>query len=244
MGLFTGVLQVWRLDGPPSVAHPDHDKPLSALSDRGTYVATGHWGRTTVTTTNLLSEAPSQFIDTGMEVWGLALIGNVLLVMGRNMETITAWRLTEEGAVDGPPGDRSAGRSSSIWTIPVLRPTVFVGGLTAVVQSDGIVTRFDKGTGEVLGQEQQEPLTSTYDPYSLRSLMDGLYSHLRLKEQGTLSSEGLPVPAATLEKGWVKDAEGRHRLWIPPAWMLRPDQVYWLHNSTSLCLGFHVIVKL
>ena len=217
MGRFSG-LHVWRLDGPPSVAHPDRDKPLGALSDSGTYVATGHWGHTTVTITNLLSEAPSQFIDTNMEVWGLAIIGNVLLVMGHNMETITAWRLTEEGVVDGPPGDRSAGRSSSIWTIPVLRPVVWIGRRVAVIYSYKSTTRFhfDTGTGTVLGPAQTPPYPAC-GSCSLSELTESRHNPLWSEQHDTRSKEGQPVPVATLEERWVKDAEGRHRLWVPPA---------------------------
>lgn len=232
MGLFPGVLQVWRLDGPPIVTHPDRDKPLGALPSRGTYVATSLWGRTTVTITNLLSQAPSQFIDTGMEVWGLAIIGNVLLVMGHEMETIAAWRLTEEGVVDGPLGDRSAGCSSSIWTIPVLRPTVSIGERTAVIQSGVNVTHFDKETGEVLGSAQAHP-----------DLFPGSYSLAGLKAgQGNSFRSNFPpgwmlFPLATPEERWLKDSEGRHLLWIPPAWRLQSRLVDWPRDRTAVWLG-------
>jgi len=248
MGLFPGVLRVWRLDGLPIVAHPDSDTPLGALSDCGTYVATGHWGCTTVTITNLLSQTPSQFIDTDIKVSGLALTGNVLLVMGHEMKTITAWRLTEVGVVYGPAGDRRADLRSSIWTIPVPGdPKVFIGGQTAVIKRGGNAPHiYHTGTGEVLGPTQAPP-TLSHGEYSLWNLMDGLHNPHRLEKQRTRSNESLPVPVATLEEGWVKDAEGRHRLWIPPAWMLCPRSVCWLHNSTTLWLnsqGKTVIVKL
>ena len=238
MGLFIGALRVWRLDGPPGVVHPDRDKPLDALSDCGTYVSTGHWGRTTVTITNLLSQAPSQFIDTDMEVCGLVIIGNVLLVMGHSMERITAWQLGEEGVVDVPSGDRSAGRSGSIWTMRVSNPLVSIGRRTAMIKSDWMAAHhFDIGTRGVL--DPPPPQTPPYPirgSYYLLDLKEGRHSPL-WSEHDTCSEEGQPVPVATLEERWVKGAEGRHRLWIPPAWESYSCNECWLHNRRALWLN-------
>jgi len=179
-----------------------------------------------------------------MKVSGLALTGNVLLVMGRNMETITAWRLTEEGVVDGPPGDESAGRGSSIWTIPALRtPTVSIAGRTAVIEWDGNATHFyDTVTGEALDPFQTPPYCYC-GPYSLNDLMDGRHNlrWLRLPYY----EEELPVPLATVQDRRVKDSEGRHRLWIPAAWG-QLCHMRWLHNTTTLWLGLDegtIVVK-
>jgi len=245
---FPGVLRVWRLDGPSGVSHPDHDKQLSALSDCGTYVATGHRGRTTITITNLLSQAPSQFIDTDMEVCGLAIIGNVLLVVGHNMETITAWRLTEEGAVDGHSGDRRADPRSSIWTIPVSGdPEVFIEGRTVVIkQGEDVIHFYHTGTGEALGPAQAPP-TSSDRGLSIRQLTSNHHSFSRLGEHDDHSKEGQLVPVVTLEGRWLKDAEGRHRLWTLPVWRPLCSNVYWLHNSTIVWFthqGITVFVRL
>jgi len=240
MGFFPDVLKVWRLDGPSSVAHPDRDRTVSALSDCGTYVATSHRGRTTVTITNLLSEAPSQFVDTGMKVSGLALTGNVLLVTNYETETVTAWRLTGEGVLDGPPGDGRADPCSSIWTISVPKfkcSDIFIEGPTAVIKQDeDVIHSYHTGTGEALGPAQAPP-TSSDNKYSLWVLMSDQHNILRLGYQNSRSKEGRPVPVSTLEERWMKDAEGRHRLWIPPAWRLRTCDC-WLHNSTVLWFNY------
>ena len=235
MGLSVGVLHVWRLDHPPT-GH--HDSPLTALSDHGTYVATCHRDHTTVTITNLLSQAPPQFIDTDTEVLGLVLTGDVLLVMSHEMETITAWRLTEEGAVDGPPaGDGAAGHGSSIWTISVhSNPTVSIAGQTAVIKWGENVTHiYHTGTGEVLGPAQAPP-DSSHDRYSLSDLMHGRHGLRWLEKHDTSSKGGRPVLVTTPDWRWVRDGEGRHRLWILPAWRLHPRNASWLHNSTTLQL--------
>ena len=67
-----------------------------------------------------LSQTISRFIDTGMEIRMLALTGNVLLVL--DSDGLVAWRLTEEGAVDGVLADRRAGRGDSIWAVSARDP--------------------------------------------------------------------------------------------------------------------------
>jgi len=237
MGLSSRSLQVWRLDGPPIVAHSKLGVPLGALSDRGNYVATGNRGSTTVTITNLLSPAPPQSINTDIKVSGLALTGNILLVMGYELKMITAWRLTEEGVVEAPPGGRSAGRGGSIWTIQVpLVAEVSIEGRMAVMRSHGnVIYSYDTVTGEQLWPAQAPPDLSLKQ-YSIYNLAHGLHNLRWLREHNVHPNEGWPVPFTAFEERWVKDPEGRHRLWIHAAWRLPPRSAGWLHNSTTLWL--------
>ena len=257
---FYDLLRVWRLDRPP-VAHPDgpNHEPLTALSQCGTYVATSCDGGSTVAITNLLSQSPSQFINTGEHIKGMVFTGNVLLVVG--WRVLVAWRFTEEGVVGGPPGDRRAVHNDSIWTIG--KPlTILIRDQTVVMNLDGNVTHaYHTGTGEVL-----EPtliiLRPDYRQYSLddliygshhshrRSLYDLHHSHHRgLDVPGTHSEIDWPVSWTTLRVGWVDDREGRHRLWVPPTWRLsasRTHQAGWDCKITTLWLSLQrgtVIVK-
>jgi len=84
----------------------------------GTYIVTAHHGESVITITSLCSQTPSpssQFIDTGLKIFGIVLTGNVLLVKGAGM--VVAWLLTEEGAVGGIFGERRVGRSDSLWDV-------------------------------------------------------------------------------------------------------------------------------
>ena len=83
------------------------------LTRSGTRVAIAHKLGNIVTIFDILAQSPPEFIDTNVELEGLALAGNVLLVAGSR--EIVAWLLTEEGLVDGIIGDRGVGRSDSIW---------------------------------------------------------------------------------------------------------------------------------
>ena len=255
-GRFPDSLRVWRLDRPP-VAHPDSPDPqpqLAVLSQCGTYVVTSQGGGGTVAITNLLSQSPSQFINTGIDyIEGLALTSNVLLVAG--LEVTIAWRLTEGGIVDGPTGGRRADCGDSLWVIPPfgIYSTLSIQGQTAVIKQNtpwNLSTdyAYHTETGEELKLARLPPQPHSHQ-YYLSDVIHGLhYPHcLSLKEPSTRYGNDWPVSRTTLEEeGWVKDLEGRHRLWIPPAWRLQPIYMGWHRNITTLWFnsqGRIVIVK-
>ena len=97
---------------------PARGIPRDAYPPHGGYIATTHRGETTIAITNLRLQdpSPSQFIDTDFEISEIVLTGNVLLVNGS--DTVVAWLLTEEGAVDGVFGNRRASRNDSLWNLP------------------------------------------------------------------------------------------------------------------------------
>jgi hypothetical protein len=39
-----------------------------------------------------------------------------------------------------------------------------------------------------------------------------------------------------LREGWVRDPEGRHRLWLPVHWRSDENDAYWLDKVTTLRL--------
>ena len=248
LGRRGGLLQVWRLDSPPIVTRPDSPKPLAAISHCGTYIATGYAANSTITITNLLSPTPPQFISVDMYVRMLAFTGNVLLVQGDR--ELVAWRLTEKGIVDDPSADRRADRGSSTWTVSTSRPTFLVEDQTVVIKDDkrNVIHIYHTGTGEVLAPARASPHHRTRQ-YSIREMHRCQhYLHYRnLDEPGILSEDEWPITWVALEEGWVKDLEGKHRLWIPAEWRVRTplvDTPGWLCNTTLLLYphGVPVIV--
>ena len=240
-----GLLRVWLLDRLPVTPDGFDDKSLTALSQCGTYVATNQSYSSTVVITNTLSQSPSQFIDTGIWTIGwLALTGSVLLVMEMGWENITAWRLTEEGVVDGPPGGGRADRSHSIWTIIPRSeprsgpPTILIRDQIVVMECGSVTHAYHTGTGEAL----EHTLTPSHPrdrQYSLGDLMNGshhLLHHRSLDVPSTDSEDDWPVSWTTLREGWVEDPEGRHRMWVPPAWRVRSEQAGWYRNIMTLWL--------
>ena len=236
---FRDFLQVFRLDGSPVFACPNRNAPRAVLSPFGAYMATTHACERTVGITNPFSQSASQFIDTGMNVGGLALTGNILLVHDTNV--IAAWRLTEGGLVDGVFGDRRAGHSDSIWSVSVpLTPEFRVNGQTVTVKQRKNDHVYHTGTGKVL-EPTQTPAHSRGRRYDFQDMYFGRhYTHRRgLDRQGVLSGNNWPVSLATLQEGWVRDPEGKHRLWIPVEWRTPLYSSGWFSNIKTLQLNFH-----
>jgi len=232
------ILQVWDLESLPIVADNDNCMTLAVLSHCGTYMVAGYEGESTITITSTLSQTPLQFINTDIKVEWLALTGNVLLVQGSGV--IAAWLLTGEGLVDGIVSNRMAGYSSSIWT--VLSCDVFFGRDQVMAMDwEQRFHVYHIGTGEVLKSPQAPP----HYQYTWGVKYGQHYPHY-LDLDRCASEGGWPISFTTLQEGWVKDPEGKHRLWIPVEWRM-PIQgsTGWLSNLTTLwldCQGRAVII--
>ena len=112
------ILRVWRLHELPTTPKSQNQQYVG-LSRSGTRVATAYKKEKIVTIIDLLGQTAPQFISANMEIEGLALTGNVLLVAGlaTGSRQLVARLLAEEGFV----GDRRVYCSGSIWTIPKSR---------------------------------------------------------------------------------------------------------------------------
>ena len=238
----------------PVVAAPS--RPQDAFSPDSTYIATAYCGKSTVKITNLRSQNPypSQFIDTDLEISAIVLTGNVLLVKGP--DTIVAWLLTDEGVVDGIFGNTRADRNDSLWDIPLralaaglaklLRrggggddTLVFSveAGIAAIKLNGYVVRTYDAGTGEIL-ESVETPLhlrTTWYNFHNRQRDECELYHRDLCKNRRPLECDW-PVSQTTLRDGWVKDPEGRHRLWLHARWRSAGNDVDWLYNATTLRL--------
>ena len=226
-------IQVYCLDGPPFVSLPDDSMLLTVLSPCGTYIATARRRGHTVMMTNPLSQTTSQFIDTDMEIYCIAITGTILLVFGSR---VAAWRLTEGGLVDGVFGNRRAGDRDNIWVAWVDSNTKFmVKDHTVVFEERENVHAYHTGTGEALDPAQvhpRDPGHCSTDMYLGRHYPN----YRRSGEKGHLPEDDWPVPLVSPDVVWVKDPEGKHRLWIPPEW--RAYYWGWLYDIKALWLYF------
>ena len=274
----TGVLHVLRLDYSPAAvtaktATATRSRPQDAFSPGGTYVATAYHGESTVTITDLRPQnpSPSQFIDTDLEISAMVLTGNVLLV--KASDTVAAWLLTENGAVEGVLGNTRAGRSDSLWDVSSRdtsrqnmasrgKPPGFWAGLLqwehenrdgdddgcdlvfSVADGIGAVGRhhgyamctYNTGTGEIL-KSVEAPLHPRRYRFHHPHGQDecDLYHRESGKHRGPVESIW-PVSQTSLREGWVKDPEGKHRLWLHARWRSSKHDVDWLFNVTTLRL--------
>ena len=244
-------LRVWRLDIPPTTLST-HDRQCAAYSSLGVYVAAAKTNSSTVVITNLLSSTPSQLIDTGLEIRNLVLTGNILLVL--DMESTTAWLLTEEGTVDGVPGDRMAGPSDSIWTVSIgwepgtvtFSPERQIGAIWDRFGSS-IRCVYHTRTGEIIDSYP----ASSYHACGWRDSSSALgWSHLLhrdLHECSNHAEDNWRVSKFTVERGWVKDPAGKHRFWVPVEWKTL-NGARWYYDITTLQLRLltdqSIIIKL
>jgi hypothetical protein len=170
-----------------------------------------------------------------MEIEGLIITGNVLLVMGRGIGV--AWLLTEEGLVEGVFGGRRAGRSDSIWTIPLPQgPDLAynvegqVGAIYPVVKDQDHSWFYHTETGESLPAPQQ------FRGDQIGPGFQGGFrgrDYLRYHGPSRRGECGWQTSEATLKEGWVKDPEGRHRFWVPIEWRADWEIEDWCHDVTT-----------
>jgi len=246
LGNSENTLQVLRLYELPTAPETLREQ-YAGLSRSGTRVATAHETGRTVTTTDILAQTPPQFIDTDVAVKRLVLTGNVLLVGGSGQ--VMAWLLTEEGLVDGVIGDRRVGRGDSIWDVSYRSEwAIQVEGQIGVIRlGDGDVDKlqvYRTDTGEVLHPTQEfRGITDAYNEDNF--VQDHLYLH-NLSECNAPLEDRWQTSPDTVREGWVKDAGGKHRLWIPVEWRAEWDPEDWLHDVTiqfSYLGGRPVLIK-
>ena len=227
------ILQVWHLHDPPTTSET-YRQHCVGLSRSGTRVATANRWESTITITDTLAQTPPQFIDTNMAIDGLVLTGNVLLVAG--LGELVAWLLTEEGLVDGAIGVRRVGRSDSIWTMPQSKHAwaFRVKGQVGIIAQNGVISHvYHTETGEVLHPTRAPPpcnhgwhLTDTFCGRDYLRYYDFSQHNIPPKDRWQTSR-------STLREGWVKDSEGKRRLWVPVEWRGDWDPQDWCHDITT-----------
>ena len=248
LGHSKNLLNAWSLHDLPTTPKT-HRQQYTGLSRSGNRIAIAHEFQRTITIADPQSQFPPQFIDTGVEIEGLVVTGNILLVVGS--EKVVAWRLTEEGAVDGVAGDGRADQSDSIWTVllPRLELWMFsVEGRLGMMKADGDVsTIYDTETGEVLDPVSETRHFSSPWHYFKEELHGWHYLHCHnMSRSGVHPEGGWQTSYRTLQEGWIKDPEGRCRLWVPADWRSSWDCADWLQDITtqfSIIGGKPVIVK-
>ena len=262
LGCAGTLLRVLHLDHSPGTPAMEpviasRGRPQDAFSPDGTHIATACSGESTITITSLLSQnpSPSQFIDTDLEISAMVLTGKVLLVKGP--DTVVAWLLTEEGVVDGIFGNTRADRNDSLWDISLRahaarwarllgrgggddngHPEFSVEDEIAAIKLNGYVIRvYHTETGEILESAgAPRRLRSTWYRFHNRQQDECDLYHRSLCKQHRLPERDWPVSETTLQEGWVKDREGKHRLWLHARWRSAGNDVDWLYNTTTLRL--------
>ena len=252
------LLRVVHLDSSPAVTKEPTIRPHGQLLDsflpNGAFIVTTYHRESTITITNLHSQNPSplQFIDTGLEISSIVLTGQVLLVKGS--DKVVAWLLIEKGVVDGIVGNTRADCNDSLWEIPFRaiadRWSRRLGHrhgsgssdeqlefsikdeIASIKLNDSTIQVYHTKTGEII-ESARAPLHHNTTWYNFQGQCD-LYLNDLCKYQTPPGCNWLAQ--TTLQGGWVKDPEGKHRLWLYGHWRAAKNYINWLHDATTLRL--------
>lgn len=227
---FGNVLQVWHLQDLPTGV-PSSCGEFSALSHSGNHIATSAYGPArTITIINLHSPTTSQFLYTGVNILGLALTGNVLVVV--SLDRVMAWRFLEEGLLDG-----TICRSDILWNIslPQWLPhelKLLVGTQFGMIRLSGDENfTYDIETGEAAPEGTFLELCGS-NSHTFGFFKDYIPNHI--PSLFVTPEGGWQQSQSTFQEEWIRDPEGRHRLWVPIEW--RENLVFqrWCHKATTL----------
>ena len=225
-----------------------HDLPITpkpcqfaAISCSGDHIATAHESKSTITIIDLRSQAPPQCINVGVEIEGLAMIGNVLLVAG--LTKVVAWLRTVEGTMGGVFYSKMGDSSDRIWTREGSWHQDFdirvdVEGQIVAIGPDSPPFVFHTETGNIL-ESVDESQDNRYPQFNLHQKSDYReYYHLRVEHRAEMDSDGevgwLLPHITTQEVGWVVDPDRRHRFWVPVEWRKSWHRENWHHDITTL----------
>ena len=251
LGSFGSILRSWRLHDLPATPQITR-RQFASLSRSGDFVAIAHKLETIIGIVDFHSPTPSSLIDTVLRIEGLAFTGNVLLVFGSG--TITAWLLTEEGltgtrALSGNvtcPNPHWAVSLAGFRNEPEVKVESHVGTINLVDRGLSGCFVYHTETGEILRPDPvHQQLSSSRRQFEQLSGRDypGFHS---LPQSNDPPEGGWQTSEVTVREGWVKDPEGRCRLWVPVEWRADWDLADWRHEIAtqfSILDGKCVVIK-
>ena len=230
----------------------------------------------TITDLRPQNPSPSQFIDTDFEISEIVLTGNVLLAKGPDTavawllteEGVVSGIFDNRRANrsdslwDTLPGDAAADlrdRNPSFWGRLLQRDHgkrdgdgrlefSVEDGVGAVGDRNGFDIRvYNTETGEILEQDKTplDPRRTWYRFHNTHRDDCNLY-HRDLRKNHEPPEYDWPISHTSLQEGWVKDPERKHRLWLHARWRSVGNDVDWLDKVTTMRLknsSEFVIVK-
>jgi len=219
----------------------------------------------TITDLRPKNPSSSHFVDVDFEISEIVLTGNVLLAKGseavvawllteegvvsgilgnrRAGPSESLWAMSSRDTTTEPRD-----KGSSFWTRLLPRDRgkrngddrlefSTEDGIAAVRNPNGFDIRiYNVETGEILehGKAPLNPGRTWYRFHNPHRDDCDLY-HRDLKNYKPLKCDW-PISHATLREGWVKDPEGKHRLWLHARWRSIGNDVDWLDRVTTMRL--------
>ena len=229
------------------------DNFIVEFSSDGMSAAAAIWGDNTVTVLNLKSGVSQLTLDAGMEVYGLGLDGNIVVVIGERK--VVAWNLPTEDHVPGA----CVGVGSSSWTINLNSPPDSRDLISASISPDfrhialsdrSYLYVYGSSTGEILWRESARGHTHRFSPdgydiwyadirgnaevWRVRGGRDELEPLVDMEDP----PEGYPWASScshrVTDDWWILGPDGKRLLMLPPPWQSYPVDRVWKGRFLAL----------
>ena len=256
------TIQLWRTKSfttpPSSIVTRTHQRTedfLLEFSPDGIFAVFAMRKENAVTVLNLRSGIPRLTIDARMEVYGLGVIGNAVIVIG--YPKVIAWDLPAGDCVLGA----WVGLEDSSWTINLGGPRhCYATGASIspdsrhIALSDaGFLYIYSTSTGELLWEESPWGEVPRFSPdgcniwcadysgeagvWRVRGRREGL-EPLKPILDIAHPPEGYPWGSSrgyrVTDDWWVLGPDGKRLLMLPPTWQSHPVQRMWKGKFLAL----------
>ena len=222
------------------------------LSSDGTLAVVARRWESTVTVLSLGSGVPQLTIDANMEVYGLGVIGNTAVIIGK--QKVIAWDLPARDCV---PGAR-VGLEDSSWTISLANSQHFDPTGASISPDSRHIALIDMfglyiysvSTGELLWENSRSGGIPWFSPdgCDVWCVKDSGQAEVwnvggGRKVSGPLVNiehppEGYPWGLScgyrVTDDWWVLSPDGRRLLILPPTWQSYPTQRVWKGKFLAL----------
>ena len=209
-------------------------------------------GDNTATILNLKSGVSQLTLDAGMEVYGLGLIGNTVVVIG--VSKVIVWNLP---AGDHVPGT-CVGVEGSSWTINLSNPPDFTPTSASISPDFRHIAHSDRShlyvygasTGEILWKESARGHAHRFSPdgydiwyvdirgnaevWRVRGGRDKLEPLVDMEDPPEGYPWGSSCGYRITDDWWILGPDGKRLLMLPPPWQSYPVQRVWKGRFLAL----------
>ena len=228
------------------------NKFIVEFSPDGMSAAATIRGDNTVTVLNLRSGISQLTLDAGMEVYGLGLDGNIVVVIGWG--EVVAWNLPTEDHVPGA----WVGAESSSWTVNLIDTPTFPPTTASIspdfrhiaLSDESYLYVYGASTGEILRKESARGRTHRFSPggydiwyadtrgnaevWRVRGGRGELEPRVDIEDP----PDGYPWASScghrVTDDWWILGPDGKRLLMLPPPWQSYPVDRVWKGRFLAL----------
>ena len=225
------------------------------FSPGGSLAATARLGEKIATVFNLKSGNPRLIVDMGMEIWGLRVTENVIVVVGGGK--IITWNLPSEDRITNTRATTNDSVRTVAFNHPASHPGCFNSAAISPDFNHIIVTQgpdedqetqldiYDMCTGKHLANvDAPAYMPFTVDGsefWGLRGVFEFGWKIIKDEESNVIGLKPLPEDACppggypwisphghyVTNDGWIFNSRKKRLLWMPHNWREREGNLWW-----------------